>query len=185
MLRYIPLLIILALLTLSCKTERPEEQTSPSAQTSADTQTTGNRTNQPDDMEIGIDVDIETALKNLKGKWKLIKVSPKFKKFELGLPGDISFSDDNTYVFNINLLGKGKLSYKGKWELKLEHKRLVVYLSRTHRAFEGDWKEAEATETAIIRFLDNKYKKAIINVFNTSWHRPVINADFNNEWERQ
>lgn len=165
-------IIIISALFISCKQERPQQSG------------TTNTQQESDDLTIGIDVKTEIAAKKIIGKWEMIRVSKFYKDFDLIPPADITFNDDGTYEFNITLKSKGKLSYKGKWQLSKIGKRILINLSRTHRAFEGDWKEAPARELALIRFLNNEYNTVIINIVNPAWYQPVLKEEKNNYYKR-
>ncbi|MCM8756605.1 MAG: acyl-CoA dehydrogenase family protein, partial [Candidatus Omnitrophica bacterium] len=98
---------------------------------------------------------------------------------------ELIFNEDKTYTFNITLKDKGKLSYRGKWKLEDQNKLLLLILERKQRAFEGDWKDAEANEGGYFRFLNTDYKSALINITNLSWYPPAISEDLNNYWEKE
>lgn len=168
--RLVSVIIILTLLmTIACKQERPQ---------------TGTQTIDETPPSVGIDVPLEKAKEKILGKWQLYKVSKWYKDYNLGLPASLEIKKDKTYVFHITLIGKGKLSYKGKWKILKQGKHLMILMGRTHRAFEGDWKEAAETEGGVIRFLDDKYEKIIFNIVNFSWHRSKLNEEMNNYWKK-
>lgn len=153
---------------ISCKTEKPQNI----------------QTGEIDPSKFGVNVELKIAEKQLIGKWNLVRPSKLYSEFKLTRPADIIFKDDGTYIFNITLENKGKLSYKGKWKLQIQNNLLVLLLDRKQRAFESDWKDAEAKEGGFVRFINTEYKSAIINITNLVWHNPALNEDANNFWEK-
>lgn len=165
--------ILIVLMSISCsKTDRPE--------------TPGQR-GTIQEMNIGVDVPLETAKKQLIGKWNLVRISKFYTEFKLSKPGTLIFNADGTFEFHINITttaNTGKLSYKGKWILEQNGKRLKILLNRTHKAFENDWVEAENKDGAVLRFLTSEYKTAIINITSLASYDPIISEDWNNYWEK-
>ncbi len=134
-------------------------------------------------IDIGIDVKVDVAKKVLIGKWKMIKPSAFYAKWKLGVPSILKFSEED-YLFTVTLKGKGKLMYKGKYQITGQKGVIFINFKRSHRAFEHDWKKAPAQEIAIVRFLDKQLKTAIINIVNPAWHMPEIDKKKNNLWTK-
>ena len=155
--------ILIVLMSISCsKTDRPE--------------TPGQR-GTIQEMNIGVDVPLETAKKQLIGKWNLVRISKFYTEFKLSKPGTLIFNADGTFEFHINITttaNTGKLSYKGKWILEQNGRRLKILLTSTPMEFEKAWVEAETNDGAALRLLTRVCNTAIINITSLASYEPLI-----------
>jgi hypothetical protein len=130
----------------------------------------------------GIDVPLDKAKEGIVGKWRLIKIAKWYSDYGLELPASLVIKKNGKYELSIILKDKGKLSYRGTWSLSLIEGKLLAIFSRTHKAFENDWKESEGKDGAIIRFLSDKLDKAIFVIANLDRHKLEFKKDRNMYW---